>query len=312
MRRIFHYIEAIAVSDQPVMVTGETGVGKEMIVRALHEAAGGKGPFVAVNVAGLDDQAFSDTLFGHTRGAFTGAEQTREGLVVKAAGGTLFLDEIGDMQHTSQIKLLRLLQEREFYPLGSDTPKKCDARIVVATNRDPKRLVEQNTFRSDLYFRLKTHQIQVPPLRQRLDDIPLLVSHFLDQAAATMGKSRPGYPVELHGYLTAYGFPGNVRELKALVFDAVANHRQGLLSLNSFKEAIGQDNSPDGVDPLDFFRYCSGVAEGQLPTLKEAEEALIAHALEKAGGNQGIAASHLGISRQALNKRLCRRSDTSE
>lgn len=214
MRRIFRYMEAVAASDQPVLVTGETGVGKEMVVRALHDASHRKGQFIAVNVAGLDDQAFSDTLFGHTRGAFTGADQAREGLVAKAAGGTLFLDEIGDLQLPSQIKLLRLLQEREYYPLGSDNGKKSDARIVVATNRDLKQMMEGNSFRSDLYYRLKTHRIQVPPLRDRLEDMPLLVNHFLDEAAAAIGKSRPVTPVELNGYLAAYSFPGNIRELK--------------------------------------------------------------------------------------------------
>ncbi|WP_243372860.1 sigma-54 dependent transcriptional regulator [Geotalea sp. SG265] len=309
MRRIFRYTEAVAASDQPVLVTGETGVGKEMIVRALHESGKVGGPFMAVNIAGLDDHAFSDTLFGHTRGAFTGADQPREGLIAKAAGGTLFLDEIGDLQPTSQIKLLRLLQEREYYPLGSDTCKKSDARIVVATNRDLKQRVEDSAFRSDLYYRLQTHKIQLPPLRERLEDIPLLVNRFLDEAAAAMGKARPTPPGELAGYLSAYDFPGNIRELKALVFDAVANHQQGVLSLKSFKEAIGTDRSRRGPDPIASLRQCTGMAGGQMPTLREAEEALIAHALKAAGGNQGIAASHLGISRQALNKRLSRRGE---
>ncbi|ACM22031.1 sigma-54-dependent transcriptional response regulator [Geotalea daltonii FRC-32] len=309
MRRIFRYMEAVAASDQPVLVTGETGVGKEMVVRALHDASHRKGQFIAVNVAGLDDQAFSDTLFGHTRGAFTGADQAREGLVTKAAGGTLFLDEIGDLQLPSQIKLLRLLQEREYYPLGSDNAKKSDSRIVVATNRDLKQMMEGNSFRSDLYYRLKTHRIQVPPLRDRLEDMPLLVNHFLDEAAAAMGKSRPVPPVELNGYLAAYSFPGNIRELKGLIFDAVASHQQGVLSLETFRKAIGNDHTPHGPEPVDYFKHCSGAAGERMPTLKEAEEALIAHALKAACGNQGIAAAHLGISRQALNKRLCRRGE---
>ncbi|HEX9022676.1 MAG TPA: sigma-54 dependent transcriptional regulator [Geobacteraceae bacterium] len=309
MKGIFRYLTAVAGTDQPVLITGETGVGKELVARSLHGASGRKGPFIAVNIAGLDDQMFSDTLFGHNRGAFTGADQVREGLVAKASGGTLFLDEIGDLPLVSQTKLLRLLQEQEYYPLGSDIPKRCHARVVVATNCDLSRMMEQGSFRKDLYYRLGTHQVRIPPLRERREDIPLLLSYFLDETAETLNKARPTPPPELCGYLSSYDFPGNVRQLRAMVFDAVARHQKGMLSLTSFREIIGTRAAPSGTDPLGFLRDISG--DGAIatcvPTLKDAEEALVSHALKLAGGNQGIAASYLGITRQALNKRLSRR-----
>jgi DNA-binding NtrC family response regulator len=163
MLAIFQYIESIAQTSQPVLIRGETGVGKELIARVLHELSGLKGQFVAVNVAGLDDSVFSDTLFGHAKGAFTGAESERQGLIQRASGGTLFLDEIGDLSPASQVKLLRLLQENEFFPLGRDDTKRADSRIVASTNADLWELQKSGKFRKDLNFRLGTHRIYVPP-----------------------------------------------------------------------------------------------------------------------------------------------------
>ena len=310
MRTIFQYLEAVAGSDQPLLIHGETGVGKELVARTVHDISGRTGPFVAVNIAGLDDMVFSDTLFGHRKGAFTGADQPREGLIVRAAGGTLFLDEIGDLQPSSQVKLLRLLQEQEFYPLGADTPTRTTARIVVATNRDLKAMLADGSFRKDLYYRLNAHQVHIPPLRERREDIPLLVEHFFDEAAASLSRQKPTLPQELAGYLSSYGFPGNVRELRALAFDALARHGKGVLSLAGFREVLGSQSLPPETSPLAFLE---GLREGappagRMPTLKEAEEALIAHALGIANGNQGIASAHLGITRQALNKRLNRKT----
>lgn len=307
--RVFQYIEAIGSSNQPVLITGQTGTGKELIARAVHQVSGNKGKFVALNAAGLDDQVFSDTLFGHVKGAFTGADQPREGMIAQAAGGTLFLDEIGDLMQVSQVKLLRLLQEQEYFPLGSDTPRKTDAKIVAATNRDLKQLVTAGTFRQDLYYRLCTHLVHLPPLAERKDDIPLLLDAFLEEAARTMNKNKPTVPPELYGYLATYDFPGNVRELKAMAYDAVASHMRGVLSMDSFLNAIGvkktlpqTDGTSPAASPSSFSWECD-----RLPTLKEAEETLIQKALELAGGNQGIAARHLGITRQGLNKILNRK-----
>ena len=311
MRAIFQYLEAVAGSDQPLLITGETGVGKELVARTAHDVSGRSGPFVAVNIAGLDDMVFSDTLFGHRRGAFTGADQQREGLIARAAGGTLFLDEIGDLPPSSQVKLLRLLQEQEYYPLGSDTPSRSAARVIVATNRNLNAMMTEGSFRKDLYYRLNAHRVQIPPLRERREDIPLLAEHFFREAAASLSRPKPTVPPELAGYLGTYGFPGNIRELRAMVFDAMARHDRGVLSLAGFREAIGSQCRPTAASPLPFLqglRAGNSPPAGPIPTLKEAEEALIAHALRIANGNQGIAAAHLGITRQALNKRLSRKT----
>lgn len=307
MLSIFQYVEVIAKSPQPVLITGETGVGKELIAKAVHKLSACTGEFVPVNVAGLDDAMFSDTLFGHRKGAYTGAVDNRAGLIAKAAKGTLFLDEIGDLTQASQVKLLRLLQEHHYYPLGSDMPKESDARIVVATNQDVQQLISESTFRKDLYYRLRAHQIHIPPLRERLGDIPFLLNDFLEEAAASMNKSKPTIPPELITLLSTYHFPGNIREFKAMVFDAVARHQSGILSMQSFKDIIEQERNMPGHqnDTPHELSHLFPVLD-RLPTLKEAEECLIEEALNRAQSNQSIAASLLGISRQALNKRLIR------
>ncbi len=311
MLAVLHYLEVVAATSQPVLVNGETGVGKELLARAIHTISARKGPLVTVNVAGLDDQMFSDTLFGHTKGAFTGAERGREGLLAQARGGTLFLDEIGDLNESLQIKLLRLLQEGEYYPLGSDMPRKSDARIVVATHRDLRAMVETVCFRKDLYYRLATHQVAVPSLRDRRGDIPLLLDQFLGDAASEMAKKKPTPPPELAAYLEAHHFPGNIRELKAMVFDAVAQHTHGVLSMNSFLKAIGRErlNRPPVAVEEGAAVVIRDACGERVPTLREAEEALVADALRRARGNQGVAAGYLGISRHALNKKLIRGKD---
>jgi DNA-binding NtrC family response regulator len=305
MQRIFQYLDAVSRSSQPVVIRGDTGTGKELLARSVHTASGRSGAFVAVNVAGLDDQMFADTLFGHLRGAFTGADQKREGLIAKAAGGTLFLDEIGDLEPTSQVKLLRLLQEGEYFPLGSDSPRRSDVRIVAATHRDLNRLQQAGAFRADLYYRLCTHQVSLPALAERREDLPLLLAHLLDEAGRSMGKDVPTPPPELVRYLASYSFPGNIRELRSMVYDAVARHTRGVLSMESFIEAMGGIPAASPVsddDPALLLRF----PDGRIPTMKEAEDALVAQALTLADGNQGIAARYLGITRQAINKRLTR------
>lgn len=308
MRAIFQYVEVVAGTRQPIMITGETGVGKELIAQAIHALSGRSGKFVAVNVAGLDDVMFSDTLFGHKKGAFTGADQAREGLIASAAKGTLFLDEVGDLSETSQIKLLRLLQEQEYYPVGSDMARKSDARVVLATNHDLGELIATGRFRKDLYYRLFAHRIHIPPLRERPDDIPLLLEHFLSTAATSLGRRKPTVPPELAVLLSLYPFPGNVRELELLAFDAVTRHKGGVLSMESFKAVLGEARPGDvlhqpvtaegqGDDPL-------VTLFGHFPTIAEVESYLIEKALAATKGNQGMAASLLGIGRQTLNKRL--------
>jgi DNA-binding NtrC family response regulator len=307
MHSIFKYIESIAETSQPVLITGETGVGKELIARAIHRISGREKPFVAVNVAGLDDMIFSDTLFGHKRGAFTGADRARKGLIEKATDGILFLDEIGDLHPMSQVKLLRLLQEHEYYPLGADIPSTTNARIIVATNRDLLALQTSGVFRADLYYRLLLHRINVPPLRERRDDIPLLVEYFLQRAVEELGKTRPILAADLFTLFSGYDFPGNIRELQAMIFDAVSRDASGKLSRRSFQRLLQppptaeEDTEPSvtaSSSTLDML-YAS---LDRLPTLKEAESLLVQEALKRTGGNRTLTATLLGVTRQTLHR----------
>ncbi len=310
MRGAFKYVEAIAPTPLAVLITGETGVGKELVAKALHQLSGRSGEFVAVNVAGVDDHLFSDTLFGHVKGAFTGADKSRRGLIEQATGGALFLDEIGDLHLESQVKLLRLLQEGKYYPLGADLPKLSDARIIAATHQDLAAMQRAGKFRKDLYYRLQSHHIHLPALRERLDDIPLLLEHYLEKAAATLAKKKPTAPRELAKLLRTYTFPGNVRELEGMIFDAVSRHTSGVLALHSFREKIAQNSAPMESNQIGAMRAHEEervlVFTERLPTLEESEQMLINEALQRAGGNQAIAASLLGLSRRALNNRLRR------
>jgi DNA-binding NtrC family response regulator len=312
---VLRYAQTVADSPKPILIIGESGTGKELMAKSIHKLSGRKGPLVSLNIAGLDDTMFSDSLFGHRRGAFTSADTDRGGLIEKAEGGTLFLDEIGDLSMSSQVKLLRLIEEKRYYPLGSDLPKSSSASIVTATNRDLKAAAAAGTFRLDLFYRLQTHLVQIPPLRERLGDIPLLLSHFVRQAAEKLGKNVPVIPNELSILLESYDFPGNVRELESMVYDAMSGLKGATLGLESFRRKIQnagasarqKQASLDG----DKTRYSSWT---RLPTLKESSEELIREALRRAKGNQGIAADLLGISRTALNKRLklSRSSDAEE
>ncbi|WP_321494012.1 sigma-54 dependent transcriptional regulator [uncultured Desulfobacter sp.] len=302
---LFHYIESISTSREPVLILGETGTGKELISRAIHNASGLEGPFVTVDVAGLDDNLFSDTLFGHSKGAYTGADKNREGLVEKAAGGSLFLDEIGDLSAASQVKLLRLVQEGIFYPLGSDQPRTCKARIISATNKSRTELaaVDQDQFRSDLFFRLSTHLIQVPPLRERKEDIPLIAAFLRDQAAKAMGKPVVETGQQVADVLSSHPFPGNIRELKTYIYDAVAQSTDTSLNVDSILERLA--DTPTVPQPRT--SHTAPVLEdlmGRFPTLTALTEYAIAQALERTDNNQSQAAKLLGISKQALSKRL--------
>ena len=305
MLSLFQYAESIAASLQPVLITGETGVGKELMAQALHRLSGRSGEAVFVNVAGIDDNAFSDTLFGHVKGAFTGADSSRAGLVEKAMGGTLVLDEIGDLGRESQVKLLRLIQQGEYYPLGSDIAKATDARIVVCTNQDLQQLQEEGRFRKDLFYRLRAHRIHIPPLRQRQDDLPLLLDHFLAEAAAEMKRPLPSYPEQLLDLLGHYPFPGNVRELRGMVYDAVSTLRGHTVALEPFHRHLRQEGAVTAAEPGGERPGRAGLHfSGALPSLKEANRLLIAEALRRANNNQSMAARLLGISRQTLARHL--------
>ena len=303
MKAGFVFVEAIAPSAETVLITGETGSGKELFAEAVHSVSGRKGPLVTVNVAGLDDTMFADTLFGHSKGAYTGANESRKGLAQQAENGTLFLDEIGDLSSASQIKLLRLIETHEYYPLGSDLVRSTSARFVLATQRNMKELIETGEFRKDLYYRLQTHEIRIPPLRERKDDLPLLLGHFLEEASRKLSRKKLAVPVELLTLLETYDFPGNVRELRSMIFNAVSRQKEKMLSLKSFREAMSRDNielpARSEGDKLDF--------PDKLPTIREVTENLIEEALLRSKGNQAIAAGLLGLSPQALSKRLGRK-----
>jgi DNA-binding NtrC family response regulator len=304
MKAIFVYVEAIAASPRPVLITGESGTGKEAFARAVHVLSGRKGKFVSVNVAGLDDTMFSDTLFGHRKGAFTGADLDRPGLVEQASGGTLFLDEIGSLEMHSQVKLLRLLQEKEYYQLGSDVLKYANVAVVAATNEDLRARMDKGEFRNDLYFRLKTHHIRIPPLRERLDDLPMLITYFAEEAAKTLGKPLPETPASLARNLYGYSFPGNIRELQSMIFDAVGRGSLDHLGVGLHTEQASLSAEAiakieEAGAPLNRpFWYT-----GSIPKLSDVEDFLIREAIEKSGGNQSMAAQMLGVSQSTLSRR---------
>ncbi len=306
MRAIFQYTEIVACSPQAVLITGETGVGKELFAQAIHRVSGVRGLFVSINVAGLDDAMFSDTLFGHKKGAFTGADQYRDGLVSKAANGTLFLDEIGDLNELSQVKLLRLLQEREYYPVGADLVKTSSARIVLATNVNLQERIKDGRFRRDLYFRLCSHQIHIPALRERREDIPILLDSFISESARHFGRGIPVASPELVAALTEYDFPGNIRELQARVSDAVARSDESTLTLEYFHGISAAPLVKPSVPFVALTGANAGIYSlfGRLPTFREIEDYLIVEALKISEGNYAVAASMLGVTRQTISKRL--------
>ncbi len=307
MNAIFRYIEAFAVSPRPVLITGESGVGKELFARAVHEASGRKGAFVAINAGGLDDTVFSDTLFGHRKGAFTGADTTRTGLIETASGGTLFLDEIGTLEQASQIKLLRLLQEGDYYQLGSDIIKTSNAVVVAATNEDLQNLMNTGKFRKDLFFRLKTHHIHIPPLRQHKDDISLLLDYFVEEAAGKLGKARPKVPLDLPMVLAGYDFPGNVRELENLAFDAVSRCSGDILDCGFFKNYLRMQGPAPGAPAVPIVKevHSELLPPGkEFPTLREVEELIITEAMKRSNGNMTLAAQLLGVAQSTLSRRF--------
>ncbi len=309
MNSIFKYIEAIADSIKPVLITGESGVGKDLIAKIIHRLSNREGEYVSVNVGGLDDTAFSDSLFGHKKGAFTGAHSNRKGLVLKAYDGSLFLDEIGELENSSQVKLLQLLQNNEYYPLGSDIMKKSSVKIIAATNQDLESIIKKGKFRNDLYYRLNIHRIHIPPLRDRINDIPLLVNHFIDKASRELQRPKPEITRHIISTLKKYSFPGNIRELESIIYNAVSSS-----SNDKFEESVNNaithnmtyfDNTSYGDCVQDGNSNASSITyTGELPTLHYVEDFFIREAMEKAGGNQTQASQLLGISQSTLSRRL--------
>jgi two-component system, NtrC family, nitrogen regulation response regulator GlnG len=305
MLALFRYVEAIAADANPVLITGESGVGKELMAEVIHRLSGRQGACVRENVAGLDDAMITDTLFGHARGAFTDAKEARRGLVEEAGGGTLFLDEIGDLPINSQVKLLRLLEGGEYRQLGLDTARTSNARVVVATNVDLPARLKEGRFREDLFYRF-THRIDVPPLRQRVEDLPLLIDHFAAEGAASRARARPSIPKTLVELLRPYPFPGNVRELRNMVDNAMSRSADDILPLEYFREYLRRSAAgrAEAQSAGVIGEAAAFTISGGLPTLKETEGLVIDEALRRVGGNQSLAARLLGLSPSALSRRL--------
>ncbi len=304
MRRLLQYADTIAHTKWPVLITGETGTGKDLLARAIHRRSGRTGEFVAVNAGGIDSQLFADALFGHVRGAYSGADRSRPGAIASAQGGTLFLDEIGELQPASQVKLLRLLEQGEYCPLGSDVVKHSDARVIVATHRDLRALMDAGAFRADLFYRLQTHQLHVPALRDRPEDINVLASHFVRKAAESLGTNPPELAAEALELLRTHQFQGNVRELQGMISDAVCKCTSGTLGPEEFlarlspQRSIAAPAATSGLGP-----FANMV---QLPTLADAEKLLVEEAMRRGHGNQTVAARLLGITQSGLSRALKR------
>ena len=306
MLRLFDLIRRIARSDGSVLITGESGTGKELVARALHEESPRAGkPFVAINCAGIPETLLESELLGHAAGAFSGARGARKGLFLEADGGTLFLDEIGEMPASMQTKLLRLLQDGRVRPVGSNEEVCTDVRIVAATHRDIADLMAEGGFREDLFFRLETFRIEVPPLRARGEDLVQLLDFFLRRHALSKGSSPRSLAPDALRRLSRYRFPGNVRELAALVERAATLTRDDTIGIEDLPERVRADPSGDlesVADPAG-----GGLAEDEWETLDELEERYIRQVLAFTGGNKQRAARILGIGRKTLYRKLAAR-----
>jgi transcriptional regulator with GAF, ATPase, and Fis domain len=301
MRTVFERIEDVARGDWTVLVEGETGTGKELVARAIHAASSRRsGPFVAVNCAGLTDSLLESQLFGHRRGAFTGAVTDQEGLFESAAGGTLMLDEIGDVSPKLQASLLRAIQEREIMRVGDTRVKKVDVRIVAATNRDWSKAAAQGTFREDLLYRIRVGRVAVPPLRERREDIPLLAASFLAEQRLPTGKTVLSLTPEAERHLVTYSWPGNVRELKAAIEYAAISAKLSVIGIDDLPpEVQSSPAAPDALLPSRRFDANEGVVDSATD-----EKTRILAVLEWAEGNRARAARKLGMSRATFYRRL--------
>jgi two-component system response regulator HydG len=297
MQRIFDVIRQIAPTDTTVLITGESGTGKELVARALHSRSKRRnGPFVPISCAAFAEGVLESELFGHEKGAFTGAIQKRVGQVEAADKGTLFLDEVGEMPLATQVKLLRVIEQREIQRVGANQLLKVDVRFVAATNRNLKTAIGEGSFREDLYFRLKVVHIDLPPLRERRQDIPLLLEEFLSEFARKHGKKLKGMTPGARNVLVAHDWPGNARELRNTIENMVVFGRNDVLDLADIPPDIGGGAGPE-------------VAMGALPPttvrpLVDLEREAIEGALTEVDGNREKAAQLLGISERTLYRKL--------
>ena len=294
LQKLIRTMEQIGPTDSNVLIVGETGTGKELFARAVHNASRrAEARFVAFNCAAFAEELLVSELFGHEKGAFTGAVVTKQGLFEVADGGTVFLDEIGDMPPAMQVKLLRVIQEKVVTRVGGTQALPVDVRIVAATNQDLKKLVDQGVFRSDLYYRLNVVALQVPPLRERMDDLPLLAHHFLHKHATKQGKEIKGIERPMMDLLKSYDFPGNVRELENLIERAVTLGTEENLTARDLPREMRERVLPTPREQ-----------DGQMPTLEERELDYIRWVLKHTGGNKTKAAEILGIDRVSLWRKV--------
>jgi transcriptional regulator with PAS, ATPase and Fis domain len=298
MQELFGVVRSLADTDVVALIQGETGTGKELIARAIHYNSPRKGKkFVAVNCGALVETLLESELFGHEKGAFTGAASRRSGVFEIADGGTLFLDEIGEISPSTQVRLLRVLQEGEFQRVGGSVPIRVNVRVLSATNQSLEDLVKQGRFRPDLYYRLNVFPIRVPPLRERAEDIPLLVSHFVEQSNARMNRCVRGVSPQAMGVLMAYGWPGNVRELENAIQRMMVIAKGEILEIQDLPAEIRGGEKP----PPDQARDLKGITRGSAEIV---EREAIGNALARTGGNVTRAARSLGISRATLQKKM--------
>jgi DNA-binding NtrC family response regulator len=306
MNSLFKYIEAIAGFNSPVLITGETGTEKELIAQVIHRIYNATnnlgGDFVADNVAGWNKELFLDTLCGHEKGSFTNALHKRQGLLGIAKDGTLYLEEIGDLPLELQTMLLRLTQEKKYFPIGSDTPLISNARFIFATNKDLNALKDTGEFRKDLFYRLNTHHIHIPPLRERKEDIGPLVTYFIEKASEEYNKEMPSVPDKLIPLLSNYRFEGNIRELRSMVFEAVSLHQSGELSLDIFIKKIQEQGGDidfsapkanEGTNNEE--KYC--IFSTTFPTFEEMVKFYTNEAMKRANDNQTAASKLAGLPR---------------
>ncbi len=294
----------VAETDCTVLITGESGTGKELLARALHKSSKrASGPFVALNCAAIPDSMVEAELFGHARGSFTGAHASRQGRVATAEGGTLFLDEIGDMPLAAQAKLLRMLEEHTIMPVGSDSPLTIDVRILAATNQDLEAMVKEGRFRGDLYYRLRVIPIELPPLRERGDDVVRLAQMFLDTANQRNGCNISGFDASAERMLTSHYWPGNARELLHLIERTVIFKKSGRIGASDLNLRISARGT-GGHRVLNVIS--SDVFDGRdlRSTMEEVERRLIDEALERTGGNRTEAAALLGVNRTTLVEKI--------
>ncbi len=297
MQKLFDILHQVSGANATVLVLGESGTGKELVARAIHNNSPRKErPFVAVNCAALSEGLIESELFGHVKGAFTGAVAAKDGRIVYADGGTLFLDEVGDMPLSTQAKLLRVIETREVLPVGGNVARKVDVRLVAATNRDLRQLVKEQQFREDLLFRLQVVTIELPPLRERAGDIPLLIDHYLSEFATSHGRATRGIAPEARAVLMRYHWPGNVRELRNTLENMVLLARGEVLALDDVPEPVREG----ALSP----RANTGSFELAGRSLAEVERALIETNLNLAGGNREKAAKILGMGERTLYRKL--------